>query len=183
MLVTTDQFDIFLNRIDDPLDPDVSASRIRVASGLIGGFCNRVSFERIEDDEITVPGTFDARLELPGAPVEDVTAVTIDGVATSAWNLVGNALVRDGSTLDVPRPHRGWGGPGVSVGVTLTHGYPEGEAPEDVQGSCLLIAAMIHANPTLARQLSIDGYSATWGGLSFSHLKRYRVTSRSAQLA
>src|SRR5919106_429763 len=107
---------------------DLAATAIRSVAGQ--------TIDYVEDDEVVLVGVWEADLGLPQRPVIDVAAVEVDGTVDTDWELVGSALRRSLG---------GWGGPGVSVEVTYTHGYET--IPEAVRSVCLQAAARFMINP------------------------------------
>ena len=96
----------------------------------------RQTIDFIEDDAVTLAGTWDADLPLPERPVVDVAVVTVDGVEDTDWALVGSVLRRTWG---------GWGCPSATVEVTYTHGHET--VPEVVRSICLQAAARFMINP------------------------------------
>lgn len=147
-------------------------SLITRISGRIQRYCNLVGLAQIEDDEIVLQGTYSASLRLPKPPVQSVSAVTVDGVAVSDYELAKNTLIRTrGASVQQsnlpPLPAVGhWGGPDVEVGVTYTHGLTE--TPPEIVDACTSLAIRAWSNPTAARSLTIDGYSAAWSDNSIA---------------
>lgn len=83
---------------------------------------------------ITIPGTWEQYLPLPGGPVRSVDAVSIDGTA------VTDSLLRDGRLWR----SAGWHDQSVDVEVTYTHGLDE--TPADiVRLVCMMVAAGLKA--------------------------------------
>ena len=86
---------------------------------------------------VTLLGGFDYELRLPGAPVQEVTSVAIDGAAVTDYRLAGDTLYRA----------CGWRteclGPSL-VTVEYEHGLPV--VPEDIVGYvCVLVAGALRA--------------------------------------
>lgn len=187
MLVTFEQLEAKLRK---SLDPIQAEQEIDLASGVVAEWCNLVSLELLEDDEITLPGVYGNVLPLPGGPVVSVSAVTVDTTAVSDYWLVKNSLHRGRNIGGVHTPMLGdfetWGGPEVEVAVTYTHGLAA--VPMGVQAVVLDMAARAWSNPSGARQQSIDGYAVTWpNGLltpqNKDALRRYHRTSRTADIS
>lgn len=144
-------------------------------SDLVAAWCNRVSFDEVEDDDVVLTGTWQTELVLPLGPITDVTAVEVDGtvVATTDYELVGDVLHRSA----------GWGGRDVSVSVTYTHGFAE--VPGDVRAVVLDRATRRWPNPEQMRAKNLDGVALTYlvdsGGLTDAErrsLRHYRVEPR-----
>lgn len=162
-LITTDEASTFL-QLTDP-DLDRLGQAITRVSSRVQRYCNRVSLTQVEDDEITMAGSYSYELPLPKGPVTEVSAVTVDGSSVSDWDLVKDKLIRssldDASPFVTPTtPH--WGGPHVVVAVTYTHGFAT--VPDEVKDVCFDLLAMAWHNPTGVRSQAIDGYSVTFGG-------------------
>lgn len=128
----------------------VASSIVRAAAG--GPIAQTTS-------TVTLTGWGSKSLELPGRPVTEVAAVTVDAVAVTDWNLtdVGN-LWR----------YCGWGHEEcpASVSVTMTHGLPT-VPPYVVQLVCDLAIAGAAAAPNGAHDPRvvaerIDDYSVTF---------------------
>jgi hypothetical protein len=136
-------------------------------------YCNRVGLVRVDDDQITLRGSYGPELALPLGPVHEVTAVAVEGQAVDGWELVKDILLRTGQDdIDYPLGHPfrrvgHWGGNDVEVAVTYSHGDA---APDEAKGVCLDLAARVWSNPSGARSFSIDGYSAAWSTGSTSGL-------------
>ena len=138
----------------------------------------RQTIERVVDDTVTMPGTWEPVLRLPERPVESVSAVTVDGVAL----VDGTDYVVVGD--EVRRP-AGFGGPGVVVVVTYTHGWTI--VPDDVKGVCLALAARRWVNPEAVTATTVDDQQWNFGsahsGLTLAEkatLSRYRRGVRAA---
>lgn len=75
-----------------------------------------------ESSTVTLPGTLDFWLRLPGGPVTDVTSVEIDGETVDDWRWSGEYLWR---------PH-GWQPKGRPTQVTVTYDHGLIAAPADI---------------------------------------------------
>lgn len=186
MLVTIDQLYLRLRRI---IDEDQAVQEITLASGVVGGYCNLVSLEQIEDDEIVLRGSYSGVLHLPGGPVTEVSEVLVDGTAVSDHWLVKDDLYRGrpGGVDEAPlRAQGSWVGPDVEVAITYTHGFAT--VPFDIQAVVLGMAARTWSNPAGVRQQVIDGYSVTWtnGVLApedMRSLRRYHRVAHTADVS
>lgn len=96
----------------------------------------RQTIDYVEDDTIIFDGPYGAELDLPERPVVSVAEVSVDGTVDTDWELVGSSLRRTSG---------GWGGPGVSVSVTYTHGFET--TPATARWVCLQAAARFMINP------------------------------------
>ncbi|MEU0670359.1 hypothetical protein ABZ508_33350 [Streptomyces lavendulocolor] len=128
-------------------------------------------------------------ISLPQRPVVDVTAVSINGTATSDWWLDGaEVLVRSWAWLDPPAAHQA-----PRVTVTYTHGYEE--VPGDIAAVVLQAANRAIVNPAQIRSETVGGESVTYlmpnggealgvllSGLEKKALGRYRRTSGTVRL-
>jgi hypothetical protein len=118
----------------------------------------------VVDDEITLMGSTGSWLWLPQRPVSAVEAVTID----DGDELVeGTDFKRFGSRL---WRACGWAACAYepsTVGLTYTHGYPEGDQGLQLaRGAVLALIRGAFDNPTGAIQVRIDDYSAGYAALS-----------------
>lgn len=153
---------------------------LEIATATIQGWTRR-RLEFVEDDTVLLAGTRSAELVLPEAPVVNVTAVELDGVAVAAssYQRTGAVLHRSG----------GWGSPGGAVEVTYSHGYQP--IPDDVRVVCLQMAARGLSNPLGIRQEGIGSYNVTYAGDApgaaeeplLASLSRYRMRAASPSLA
>lgn len=112
--------------------PDEAQAAVDDASGLVRGYCRR-SLTAVTGD--TRGFRWRPTLVLPDPPVTEVTAVELNGAATSDWDLddLGRLLVH-------------YGQHGDTVTVTYDHGFdplPDGLVPVVKR-----IAARIFKNPT-----------------------------------
>lgn len=161
MLVTVEQLE---TRLRKTLDAGQATQEIELASAVIAAYCNLVTLDDVTDDEITLTGVYGPRLPLPGGPVTEVSEVTVDGTTVTDYWLVKDVLHRGRSNGTIETPifgeHYSWGGPDIEIGVTYTHGFAD--VPMAIQAHVLAMAARTWANPSGARQQTIDGYSVTW---------------------
>jgi len=195
LLITADELEIHLGATFTAAQTTRATQIIEAVSAVVQAYCNRVQLVEVVDDEITLNGSYAYRLPLPLGPVSSVSAVTVDGTATTAYDLVQDTLVRNGLDVQPPfhvptTPH--WGGPDVEIGVTYTHGLSA--VPEKVKAVTFDLAARPYANPTSVRSQSIDGYSVTYAGqlsgssaLSLSGdqkatLKGWHISNRTARV-
>lgn len=163
MIVTVAQLE---SRLRKTLDDNQATQELTLAQGVVADYCNLVTLEQVEDDEVTLHGVYGPVLRLPGGPVSDVSEVTIDGAAVSNYWLVKDDLWRgrnvDGIETPLPGDLTTWVGPSVEVVVTHTHGFAAGACPAGIQAVILGMAARTWSNPAGTRQQTIDGYSVTW---------------------
>ncbi|MFD7996838.1 hypothetical protein [Streptomyces mexicanus] len=93
---------------------------------------------------------------LPQRPVEEVTLVEVDGVATADWWLDGSELLVRGWSWDLPpaahQPPR--------VAVTYTHGWDP--VPGDIQAIVMQAANRVLVNPRQIRSEAVGGESVTY---------------------
>jgi hypothetical protein len=194
LLITADELEIHLGATFTAAQTTRATQIIGAVSAVVQGYCNRVQLVAVTDDEITLHGSYSYRLPLPLGPVTSVSSVTVDGYATTAYDLVQDTLVRSGFDDQPPFRHPSvphWGGPDVEVAVTYSHGLSA--VPDKVKAVAFDLAARPYANPTSVRSQSIDGYSVTFAGqlsgssaLSLSAdqmktLKGWHISNRSAR--
>jgi len=160
------------------------------ASAVVSAYCTAVSLELITDDVITIRGRYESELPLPRGPVVSVDEVQIDGDVVEGWILVKDTLIRSTTseaTFTVGYSH--WGGDGVEVQVTYTHGYAT--PPGEVKAVVLDMAARSFRNPSAFQQRSIGTYSEAFAadgrGLMLtetekSTLRRHRRTAQAARV-
>ena len=159
MLITADDLADYLGETNTDAFETKANIIIPAAQGSVQRYCNLVQLEEIEDDVITMAGSYSAAITLPRGPVSSVSAITIDGFAVSDWDLVEDTLIRTGmddqiSSINRPRGLH-WGGPDVIVAVTYTHGLST--PPPEVLGVIYDIATRAWANPVGVRSQSIEG--------------------------
>lgn len=93
---------------------------------------------------------------LPQRPVEVVTAVEVDGLATADWWLDGSELlVRNWSWAQPPAAHQP-----PQVEVTYTHGW--NPVPGDIAAIVLQAANRVIVNPSGIRSETVGGESVTY---------------------
>lgn len=93
---------------------------------------------------------------LPQRPVVDVTAVSIDGTATTDWWQEGNdLLLRSWSWAQPPAANRP-----PQVEVTYTHGWHP--IPGDIVAIVLQAANRVIVNPSGIRSETVGGISTTY---------------------
>lgn len=173
--VTTDQATLLLN----------------IATGLIQNETGQ-TLSAVAGDEIELRGNWTDRLWLPQRPVTAVSAITVDGIAAPAgdytWTPDGCVTIDCESQIINAGNRRGyWGGPGIIVAVTYSHGFTV--IPDDIKGVCLALAARIQSAPNggAVASESLGAYSVTYsrefsGMLTADEkkiLKRYRRTALS----
>lgn len=120
---------------------------------------------------IEVPGVWSHRLKIGRRPLTAVTSATIDGSAIDVDNLTvhrSGVIVRRriGDTTfigwtDVAGPH--WGGPDVTVGLEIEHGWPRADVPEWLVDLAADLARRAATNPTGVTQESVGSYSVSYG--------------------
>lgn len=104
---------------------------------------------------VTVGGTCDVFLDLPGRPVRAVSSVEVDGSSVDDWRLVDGRLWR----------RCGWAGTHAPVTVTYDHGFDE--VPADiVRLVCMFVAAGLHA--------AEDGYGSR-RGMAYERIDDYQA--------
>lgn len=166
--------------LGETIDETRGELALDLASGAIRSW-TRQTLDLVEDDTLTVPGSWDTNLTLPERPVVDITSVTVDAeeLEADSWRLDGDALYR------LSR----WGGPDVTVEVVYTHGYEI--IPDDIRGFCLRLAARWLTNPQGLRTESIGTYSVGFGGditgalvaeSEWRELGRYRIRAAAVRL-
>lgn len=144
---------------DDQVD---QANRVlEDATAAIIAYCRQTIYF-VEDDSVTLRGTWGYRLELPQQPVVEVASVTVDGVLLddTEWTLVGNEI-RRGTSDDWPSTRLHWGGPDTEVAVVYSHGHTDD--PPIATSICLAMAARCVANPIGAQAETLGAYSVTYG--------------------
>jgi len=165
MLVAVDDFAVYLETTFTSAQEAKAEILLPNVQGVVQRYCNLVQLEQIEDDEITLKGSYSAAFTLPRGPVTAVSEVTVDATVVTDYDLVGDVLIRTGmddQVSELRRP-RGihWAGPDIVLGVTYTHGFATGSTPAEVLAVIYDLAAGAWANPTSLRSHSqtIDGYS------------------------
>lgn len=128
----------------------------------------RQTFALVEDDTLTLRGSWGDTLWLPQRPVVAVTSITVDGIlapaTTYTWTTDGKVtLDTDPSWIvNLAETNDGyWGGDDVLVVVVYDHGQ---DVPDDVKGICLGVAARLIGNAASAGivQETIGAYSVTY---------------------
>jgi hypothetical protein len=108
---------------------------LTTASGLVEAAA-RMPLALVTDDVLTIRGSRESRILLPGRPVVAVTAVTLDGAAvTGGWHVADDELVRPG----------GWGCERDALVITYTHGHDP--IPDAIKAIVLELAARVWTNP------------------------------------
>lgn len=91
---------------------------INAISAFIASYCDRISFQEIEDDTLRLQADYYGIVELGGGPISLVTSVTdVDGTEASGWAFDGTAMIT--GLL-----------PFQTVDITYTHGSDV--IPEDL---------------------------------------------------
>lgn len=144
--------------------PDAKVSvLLRIATGSVQAAA-RQDIVHILDDPVEVMGTSDQWFELPQIPAISVSAVEIDGAAVTDYKRIGSRLWRRcgwAPVCDEPS----------LVGVTYSHGYPEGSSKLGLAESITLALSSRWANnPDGAVGMSIDDFSKQYSQSSNSDL-------------
>jgi hypothetical protein len=144
--------------------------RLDAATAAIQDYTGQ-TISRVDADEVTLVGTWAAKLPLPEVPVVSVTAVSVEGEALTAdsdYFLSGRILWRGAVGLNdeqawrVPTPADShWGGPERTVTVTYTHGWEE--IPDAIREVCLNMALRGWDTPTGAVSEKVGSWSAQYG--------------------
>jgi hypothetical protein len=126
------------------------------------------AYVRLDISQATTTDTFTMRradplrhrssgvVTLPQRPVDTVTTVKVDGVATTDWWLEGNELlVRAWSWAQPPAAHQP-----PQVQVTYTHGWDP--VPGDIAAIVLQAANRVIVNPSGIRSETVGGISTTY---------------------
>jgi hypothetical protein len=148
--------------------------RIDGATGAIQRYC-RQTIELVEDDSVSLVGSWSAGLVLPEWPVTEVTSVVIDGdtlTADTDYVFDGQHTLWRGSTAfswddwswryPPPRGYDShWGGPETQITVVYSHGFDP--VPPEVVEICVSAALRGWDTPTGATQRQIGSWSASYG--------------------
>lgn len=157
-----------------------------IAEAEVQAYCDRVALTQTVDDELVLAGAHRTTdLELPGGPVENVSAVTLDGEPVDGWTLLGDVLVRSTTGQVV------WGSPYSLLSIVYTHGYPAGTAPRDIFAAILLVGVRLWEVPAGVRSEQLGAESVTYApgaeaGLTQqerSLLRRYHRGARTGVFA
>lgn len=121
------------------------------ASEIIRDFTGQ-TLSLVEGDVLATTGIWGSRLRLPGRPVSEVTAVTVDGVTldTDTYYLEGSELVRG----------VGWGGPLAALSITYTHGYDA--LPNVVSQTAIEMVVRVWVNPGSVQSENIAGVQTAY---------------------
>lgn len=194
-----------LEAVIGPLPDATAAMALRRASARVRRYTGQ-TLTLVENDEVVIPGG--ARLlYLPQKPavVDDQHPLTVIELFTMTNEefpaLEGRDYTRIG--IELTRGQQWWeptrlmGWPRMRpqgiwadrVRLTYSHGYADGDLPDDILDIVLDLAAMNCSNPQGLRQESIDDYSRTFaaetiGGAQLSDdqkeaLEPYRVGGNS----
>jgi hypothetical protein len=158
------------DRFGDPTEYRQASLLLDLASAEIRAW-TRQTIDLVSNDEVSLAGTWSPVLELPERPVVSVSSVELDGqawVVDSDYSVAAGALLVSGTLPSfngypgaTGRSGAHWGGPGVVVSVTYTHGFAT--VPGAVKAATLAIAGrMVNAGTGGVRQESIAGYSVTY---------------------
>lgn len=194
-LATVADLATLLGRTFTPAQEDQAQALLDQASSIVRAYV------RLDISRATTTDTFTMRradplrygcggvVTLPQRPVETVTAVEVDGLATADWWLDGNELlVRNWSWAQPPAAHQP-----PQVEVTYTHGWDP--VPGDITAIVLQAANRVIVNPSGIRSETVGGISTTYLipatgenlGVLLSRtemkvLDRYRRTAASVRL-
>lgn len=127
----------------------------------------RQHFFLVEDDVVELHPQFGRAYEisLPERPVVAVGALTIDGSTIASYEVTrwGRVRATVGDLLTpFPVANRDPRKPAL-VTVTYTHGYADGEIPQELQDICLVVATRLLANPEGFTQEGMGQYQASYG--------------------
>jgi hypothetical protein len=159
-------------RIGRELTPEETLQADRLladASNLIRMTAGYQQISRVDNDTVTLRGSYSRVLKLPQRPVRDVTAVA--GLTPADWSWDGGErLTRCGGWT--------WDGP---VTVTYSHGF----GPDDVAYQVAVSVACdavkrVLLNPEMVKQRSIDDYSETLADARASLMAGEQETIRQA---
>lgn len=167
LLATATELESFLELDSGTIDTDRAELFLELAGGEVRAFTGR-TFDAVEDEQVILDGTGTSVLELPEAPVRDVTEVleaygtddveALDGPdsASPVWEWRASGVLRrvDGGVFtDRSR----W------YAVTFDHGFAVA-VPDEVRSVVLRMAARTYNNPDGIRQETIGRYSYTVAG-------------------
>jgi len=169
-LATVDDLATYLG-VDEISNEDQAELLLDIASSTIRDETGQ-QLTLVDDDEITMRGSWTRELWLPQRPVTDVASITIDGalIAGTAykWTSEGRVTWYPGlggrAAFDGPDWQEAghWGGDSVLVGVVYSHGYEE--IPANVKGICLELSKRAIRAPgsgEIASE-SLGAYSVTY---------------------
>lgn len=139
---------------------------------------------------VVLEGDHDQRLRLPGNPVQSVSAVTIDGAATTDYKLTSGVLWRRLGWRALGWSSYGWRADmePTAVQVTYVHGLPT--VPADIVDMACRLAGQalvqFRAGDPMARMIEserIGDYQAKYAGFEtgimlLSHDQRARLAAR-----
>lgn len=112
----------------------------------------------VEDDVITVDGTYNYVFLLPAYPVTEITAIVEDGTLLDIdkyeYSQFGIVKKKDGV----------WTNKLNGITVTYTHGFTD--VPMSIIGVVLALASRIKDGSSNIKQESIGGYSVTYANPS-----------------
>lgn len=160
-LVEPQPFALFMGVDYEALDLPRAEVILDDASDLVRGELQQ-RIDRVADDVVELYGTGSPALLLPELPVEEVTAVTVDGVAADLTGLRVE-LGRGGRRAILRRRGSYWPR-GEPVVVTYTHGYELEELPRSIGLVVKRSAARAYFNPLGIRQASAGRASHTFAG-------------------
>lgn len=121
--------------------------------------------ERVDDDQIVIPGNDRATLRLPERPVLDVTAVAADGTDLSVndyfLNAAGDLEIIGGAFSNFTNMawDGTWFGPLATLEITYSHGY---DNPATAKAVTLDAVVRVWSNPIAANSQGIGGASFQW---------------------
>ena len=169
---TTEQLRVELGYASFTADQTSKASRrLDAATATIQRF-TRQTISQVEDDDVTLVGTWRAALVLPEVPVTEVASVVIDGETLTAdteyvfdesrtlWRgFIPFSQEQEPWRYRTPTESH-WGGPETVVTVTYTHGFAT--IPADIVEITLNLAKRGWDNPTGATRDQIGSWARSW---------------------
>jgi hypothetical protein len=165
MWPTADELAAYMRTSISDDDQAAAEQALQLAIGLIRGE-TRQHIDYVEDDTISLTGSWGYDLWLPERPVHSVSAVTVGATTLDvpSYRVSSNGRLYRGPVSptvsfqwdDVSEP---WGGSNTLISVTYTHGYQE--IPADLRAVCLSLAARRHSNPESLQSETIGSYSYT----------------------
>lgn len=140
---------------------------LALATAAIQRYCGQ-SFALVENDSITLRGTWGDTFLLPERPVQNVDSITVDGMLAPAltytWASDGEVKLLSDPRFVINLAERDggyWGGDRVLVVIVYDHGD---DIPDDVKGACLAIASRLYTTAATGgvSQESLGAYSVTY---------------------
>lgn len=138
------------------------------------------------EETLKLAGTWGRDLEIPGAPIQQVISVEVNGTPVD-YTFNDRQTLRIGAgtlptvftaTDEGPSGNVGqgaqgspdydsslghWGGPTSTVSVELVRGYQDDKVPGFVRSMAIRVAARTIGNPTALTQETLGPYSASYG--------------------